>query len=252
MKFQAITKGKSIVEKVVDQLVTQVTNGKLKPGHVLPVDSRLAESFKVGRSTIREAMKVLEARGYVEIIPRQGFRVLGTPEKEKSDGQTEIGFDFGPEYHSELLEFFFSTFHGKILLACKSRSQDDVKKLKSLLKEIKEYQELICSGKASLGAYEKFANLLLQYHSCLGKTTHNILYQRVMDAVLANLRNLNPLTEILYTRNPDEVRKLRRHMEEMVHAIAARDGERAGRASNQWAAEFKKMLAETIGASVGI
>ena len=53
----------SLSDAVVEKLETMIST--MKPGERLPTEKELAEAFSVGRSTIRESMKVLSARRMV-------------------------------------------------------------------------------------------------------------------------------------------------------------------------------------------
>ncbi|MDH7798916.1 MULTISPECIES: FadR/GntR family transcriptional regulator [unclassified Beijerinckia] len=54
-------------ESVVQQMRDAINRGDLGPGAKLPSEPRLAESFGVSRTVIREAVRVLETRGYLEV-----------------------------------------------------------------------------------------------------------------------------------------------------------------------------------------
>ncbi len=57
-------------ESILMHLHQQVEDGVLKPGEKLPSERRLAERFGIGRSSVRDAIRILEVRGIVK--PRQG------------------------------------------------------------------------------------------------------------------------------------------------------------------------------------
>lgn len=56
-------------------ILAQITTGDYKPEERLPAERALAEALKVGRTTIREALTVLEILGVVEIRPGSGAYV---------------------------------------------------------------------------------------------------------------------------------------------------------------------------------
>lgn len=56
----------TLSDRLVQQIEDRVLEGQLKPGMKLPTEASLAEQFGVGRTTVREALKVLESRGLVE------------------------------------------------------------------------------------------------------------------------------------------------------------------------------------------
>lgn len=66
-----------VTRRVVDQLTTDIKNGACKPGDWLPTERVLTGRFKVSRQTVRRAVDILAAQGFVEIIPNQGPRVVG-------------------------------------------------------------------------------------------------------------------------------------------------------------------------------
>lgn len=67
-QFEAIRKNK-VYEAVANQIERFIAE-ELQPGEKLPPERRLAEIFKVSRSSIRDAIRTLELMGLVE--PRQG------------------------------------------------------------------------------------------------------------------------------------------------------------------------------------
>jgi GntR family transcriptional repressor for pyruvate dehydrogenase complex len=56
----------------------QVLMGQLRPGDYLPLETQMASDFGVGRATIREAIRILEAEGLAHISrgARRGPRIL--------------------------------------------------------------------------------------------------------------------------------------------------------------------------------
>ena len=57
----------SAVDVVIEKIKELLIERKLSPGEMIPSESVLAESLKVGRGSVREALKVLSAYGVVEI-----------------------------------------------------------------------------------------------------------------------------------------------------------------------------------------
>jgi GntR family transcriptional repressor for pyruvate dehydrogenase complex len=62
----------TIVESIIEQLVTQIRDGSLRPNDRLPSERQLIDMLGVGRSSVREALKGLSAMGLVEIRPGEG------------------------------------------------------------------------------------------------------------------------------------------------------------------------------------
>ena len=68
-----------LADLVVEAITDGVVAGTLAPSSVLPPESALAEQFQVSRVTVREAVKLLEAKGLLEV--RHG---IGAVVRERS------------------------------------------------------------------------------------------------------------------------------------------------------------------------
>lgn len=66
-----------VPHKIVRQLQDIIGQGELNPGTFLPSERELASRFWVSRSSIREALSILETLGLVEIEPGRRARVRG-------------------------------------------------------------------------------------------------------------------------------------------------------------------------------
>ena len=62
----------SVVNQVVKQITDSIIAGDLKPGDKLPTEPELCENFGIGRNSVREAIKILEAYGVVYIKKAEG------------------------------------------------------------------------------------------------------------------------------------------------------------------------------------
>lgn len=62
-------------EAVVRRLGVMVLDGRFPPGVTLPREGDLAAQFDVSRTSLREAVKVLAAKGLLEARPRTGVKV---------------------------------------------------------------------------------------------------------------------------------------------------------------------------------
>ncbi|MCR4440842.1 MAG: GntR family transcriptional regulator [Peptococcaceae bacterium] len=74
----------SLRNKVFKYIKTQIITGQYGPGESL-VESKLAEELGVSRTPIREAIRLLELEGLVEITPNKGAVVLGITKKDVED-----------------------------------------------------------------------------------------------------------------------------------------------------------------------
>ncbi len=71
MKFDAI-RIHSAPEALVEEIIKQIRSGQLPPGTCLPSQRQLAKMFHVGLGSVREAVKILNVMGYLEVIRGKG------------------------------------------------------------------------------------------------------------------------------------------------------------------------------------
>ena len=64
--FQKV-KQKRVYHEVADQIEEAVISGLLKPGEKLPAERKLVERFDISRRTLREALRIVEQKGLIEI-----------------------------------------------------------------------------------------------------------------------------------------------------------------------------------------
>lgn len=67
-------------EKLIDRFLDQIMRGELRKGEKLPTERQLAEKMNVSRTSIREALKALEALGIAYSIQGSGTYITDQPE----------------------------------------------------------------------------------------------------------------------------------------------------------------------------
>jgi len=77
LELRAIDKTK-LYTAIVDQILEGIRTEALKPGSALPPERVLAEQFAVSRTSVREAIRVLEHSGVVEVRTGSGSYVTST------------------------------------------------------------------------------------------------------------------------------------------------------------------------------
>jgi DNA-binding FadR family transcriptional regulator len=89
--FNRVSVGR-ISQVIVEQVRRLVREGRLKPGDRLPSERDLCERFGVSRVTVREALRVLEAGGLIEIrVGAHGGAFITTPSRERlGDGFADL------------------------------------------------------------------------------------------------------------------------------------------------------------------
>lgn len=68
-----------IVQQVEDRIKALIEEGQYQPGVKLPAEMELCQRLGVGRGTVREAFRLLQAKGIVDIKPGRGAFVTEHP-----------------------------------------------------------------------------------------------------------------------------------------------------------------------------
>jgi len=81
-EFQPISEAYSLSEKVFEQVRSAISAGKYVPGDKLPSEHEFASIFKISRTAVREAMKMLAGQGLVTI--KRGLGAYVAADREPS------------------------------------------------------------------------------------------------------------------------------------------------------------------------
>ncbi len=65
---------RSKVNQIVGHLLEGISNGQYKPGQRL-VESALSREFGISRGPLREALRILETKDLVELVPNRGAQI---------------------------------------------------------------------------------------------------------------------------------------------------------------------------------
>lgn len=211
---------KSLVDRVVDRLVTAIAIGEFVPGERLPAERDLAAVLGVGRTTVRAALDVLLDGG---LLLKQRGRTGGSfvTQDWPEDAVEQVARWFDEQWPTLVDASVASTrLHGAICrLAAENRTDDDVALLRDALASFRA---------AKTGAPKQRADSLL--HLRIIEAAHN---DSLAELLLAHERRLSIVapahpwgeTEL---HDSMEARASREHGE-LVDAIAERRVEDAGR-----------------------
>ncbi|MBU3931339.1 MAG: GntR family transcriptional regulator, partial [Proteobacteria bacterium] len=72
---------KRAYQDIVQQVLVLIEEGKLKRGDHLPSERELTETFKVSRTTVREAIRTLESMKLLQSRQGNGTYVLASSEE---------------------------------------------------------------------------------------------------------------------------------------------------------------------------
>ena len=174
----------SVVQQVADSIREYIMSGEVKVGDKLPSEMKLCETLNVGRGTVREAIRVLQMTGFVEMRSGRGAFVASVTEPNNEDlyGWFKLN-------EMELLDFLRvrSVLEPlAIRLAIEHRTQDDV----DCLTKIHQRTE------NALTAHDAPALALCdeQFHTYIFSCSHNPLLISINQLMNDSLKNFRGKT----------------------------------------------------------
>lgn len=97
---------RATVPQTAERIKELLLSGTVSPGEKLPPEMALTEQLQVSRPTVREALRFLEAAGYIEQIPNRGcFARITDPTAEKEMLRQQA--DLWVRHNGTSLEEFF-------------------------------------------------------------------------------------------------------------------------------------------------
>ena len=178
-------KKESLSKYVMDSVRDGIVSGEVAPGEFLPSESDLAEKFGVGKSSVREAMKMLEALGYIEVSKGNGYRVRTTIDPEIINPLVFQLVLQRNESSKDLFEFRIAIEHSASLLALEKATVEDLKAIEANIARTEAHAS---KGKSTLPDD-------LEFHDLVYASTHNpylvIIGKAIMELFIESLKRSN-------------------------------------------------------------
>lgn len=168
----------TVVNFVLDRIKEAIISGELKPGDVMPSEAELTANLGVGKTSIREAVKMLQAVGAVDI--RQGYGTVIRTEPGP-DMLTPLVFqlllkDGTP---AELLEFRQQLEPSWSLLAMRKATDTDLERIEQTVSRLEK----------NIERGVQTAEDDLAFHRAILDTTHNPYMITIGSTVLELFRS---------------------------------------------------------------
>jgi GntR family transcriptional repressor for pyruvate dehydrogenase complex len=228
--FTAVSSNR-MSEAIVDQIKTLIRTNRLRPGDRLPSERELCERMGVSRVTVREALRILEAGGLVEIrVGARGGAFVTTPSSERLGAGLADLIQLAPVTAVDVTEARLVFELGIIPMIVERGTDDDVEKLRRLTDE---HITALRQGEYTMA-------MSAEFHVRLAACTHNAAIEMLVHSfhgpLLMSLREASTAAPLMGQRGVYEHR-------DFVEAIAARDAARATEIMHRHLSRTAKRLA---------
>lgn len=167
----------SAVDLVIDSIKNILIQKKILPGDLLPSEQALADSLGVGRGSVREALKILDAFGIVEIIHGDGTYIATSANKKIFDPLI-YSMIISNSDSNELIQLREMVEMGVINTIIDNATDEDLRKLEAVHAE---YEALGQRGETDLSQLNACD---LKFHRTMATLTHNHLIENMYNFVI--------------------------------------------------------------------
>ena len=171
-----------VFQDVVTQIQEAILGGRLKTGDTLPSERQLKDMFNISRGTLREALRVLEQKGLIEIkLGVGGGSVVKDLNADQVSESLALLIRSQKVSLNHLAEFREDVEGIVAAHAAAGRSAADINKLNKLLDEARK---CIDAGPSQRDA---FIEIDKRIHMALAELTENPIYISVLHSVHDNI-----------------------------------------------------------------
>ncbi|ONI78629.1 GntR family transcriptional regulator [Actinosynnema sp. ALI-1.44] len=210
-------------ERVVEQIEEAVFAGRLRPGARLPSERDLMTQFGVSRSTVREALRVLQSNGMIQSRagdPR-GPEVLPASPKTLRKSMSRLVRAESMSL-AELLQFRMLMEGSAYQLAARLRTETQLGEMETALRDM-----------ADAKGHAAFSDADVAFHDAVARATQNTLIVVcsnvvrgvVLDSIADSLANAADQQALMSA--------YLEHHSDVLQAIRDRDGALAARLARQ-------------------
>ena len=206
-----------LVDRVVNEIQRVIVSGELELGMKLLPERDLADQLGVSRTVVREAVRILVAKGLLETKPGVGTIVRQVTTEQIVEPlslllQTQkVGVSI--EHLHQVRRMLEVEIAG---LAAIQATEEDITELSELLTEMESVTDIP----------ESFAARDADFHQGLARTTYNPLLIILLDSI----RDLMQEVRLMVTRHPDLTKRVMPDHRRILERVAARDPEGARQA----------------------
>jgi GntR family transcriptional repressor for pyruvate dehydrogenase complex len=169
---------RKVYELVAERLAGQISGGELAAGAPLPSERELAETYVVGRSSVREALRMLESRGLIESSGNGSF-VVGRP---RSPLEHSLGLLVAAEEGSAR-----ELFEVRRLLECEAAALAAVRRTSA---QVRRLETATDEMSAAIEDHDSYVAADIRFHLVIAQATGNRVIVHLMHAIRDQLIDL--------------------------------------------------------------
>ncbi|MGC9323513.1 MAG: FadR/GntR family transcriptional regulator [Desulfomonilia bacterium] len=240
-----IQKSPGIPVRVAQQIIHLIRDGSLKPGDKLPSEHEMTRLFGISRISLREAMKLLEAWGYIDSSHRKGKFIRSALPRVPSPIEDLLTID--QEKIWELLYVRRLLDSEAAALACMRATKKDLERLQRIYDRAFAIGENLVLHRAREG--EK---LYADFFSTIAESTHNTIFVYLRKSINTILVEAFPYSRKKLSTVDDSSQKIVKQLHAIIRSIQSRNQAASRAATCEHIDYLKETLLKAIEESRGI
>jgi len=232
-----------IYQDVVNQIEAAILDGKLNVGDTLPPERDLMARFETSRGTLREALRVLEQKGLIEIrLGTNGGAVIKGLTTEKISENLALLIRFQQVSLEHLAEFREGVEGNVVALAAMRATPSDIQQLRLLLDEARRHKE------NGISRQDEFIRVDEHLHQALARISRNPMYTSILQTLH---ENIHPYFENFLPREPHVIEENFSDLCEIVQAVENGDAKKARQLARHHVRRFNRYMIKNKQLSTG-
>ena len=225
-----------VFQDVVEQIQEAIFDGRLKTGDMLPAERELKEMFSISRGTLREALRVLEQKGLIEIkLGVGGGSVVKAVDTEQVSESLGLLIQSQKVSLNHLAEFREDVEGIVAAHAAERSTRDQVQELNQLLNQARECVERGSSQRSAFIEIDK------RIHMTLADITGNPIYTSVLHSIHENIHRYYDRFLSMERR---ELQENYQDLCDLVQAVENANSDQARRIAQNHVRRFNRYMQE--------
>jgi GntR family transcriptional repressor for pyruvate dehydrogenase complex len=229
--FQAAKKTFKISDQIIDQIRDAILSGQLKPGDRLASEKELADQFSVAKATMREAMRVLEVLGLIEMRKGVSGGIFIAEVGMRTTIHSIINFlHFQSVSIREITMLRYLIEPTVARIAASKITDEDIENLKKIVEENHSEADNVVSKE-------------IGFHRYLARLTENTLLILIVDFVDNLLESIKSKAKL----SPNFYQDVQKSHQKILDCIIKKDGPGAALAMTQDLLAVDRHLCRVMG-----
>jgi GntR family transcriptional repressor for pyruvate dehydrogenase complex len=233
-------KPKRLSDSAVDQILGLVRQGNLTPGSKLPAERELITRLSVSRTSLREAIRILETMGVLRVVPGRGTWVRD----DYAEPVMGAKLAWLPSRSDDIFQMFEMRETLEVRAASLAAERGTPEQLAEIEASVKRYEQAVNAGDV-----DALADTDRAVHESIARASGNKFLVQVLDSVHDLVQDIRHAMVFI----PGRPARIAHEHQPVLTAILARDPAAATKAMSHHVrnAEEEMRAATSLGVHLG-